>query len=59
MKNIANIVIALALLFGVYSSKTIAQQSDENTYIINQYFQINKEVQLLNAQTIALNLSFV
>jgi len=47
MKNIDNIVFAFVMLFGVLFSNIIAQTADENTYIINQYFQSNKEASLV------------
>ncbi|WP_372792485.1 hypothetical protein [Lutibacter sp.] len=37
----------LLLLFNLTSFNSNAQQTDENTYIINQYFQLNNESALL------------
>lgn len=47
MKNRTNIVIALVMLFGVFSSNSYAQITDENTYIINKYFQVAQNEALL------------
>ncbi|WP_299527601.1 hypothetical protein [uncultured Lutibacter sp.] len=34
------------LLFGFISFNSISQIADENTYVINQYFQLNKDASL-------------
>jgi len=53
MKNSANILIAFVLLFGAFFSTANAQQlTDENTYLITQYFQQNNNAtKLLEAKT--------
>ena len=47
MKNTHKILFILLVLFNLTFFNGYAQQnSDENTYIINQYFQLNKETSL-------------
>jgi len=47
MKNAHKILFILLVLFNLTFFNGYAQQnSDENTYIINQYFQLNKETSL-------------
>ena len=47
MKKFSNIYSLVFLLIGISSLQINAQQSDENTFVINKYFQnINSENQL-------------
>lgn len=56
MKNNRNILLIIFLVFSVLSFKINAQQTDENTYIINKYFQnINNSEQLLGTESKSLN----
>jgi hypothetical protein len=57
MKNTDKILFILLVLFNLTFFNGYAQQnSDENTYIINQYFQLNKETSLFeNKNTITTN----
>ncbi|NLP58077.1 hypothetical protein [Lutibacter sp. B1] len=56
MKNNRNILLIIFLVFCVLSFKINAQQTDENTYIINKYFQnINNSEQLLGTESKSLN----
>ncbi|MBI9041802.1 hypothetical protein [Lutibacter sp.] len=51
------IIITLALFFVNCNFITAQQLSDENTYVINQYFQSNKELssKLTEAKTLSTN----
>ena len=47
MKKFNYIVIIVLVLVNLISYKGTAQQTDDNTYIINQYFQLNKDASLI------------
>ena len=59
MKNNNYIVIILLCVISSFSMKANAQQFDENTFIINQYFQSNKDATVLNGKTSASNIAQV
>lgn len=47
MKNYTNTTLILLFVIGFFTIKANAQQTNEDTYIINQYFQSNKEASLV------------
>ncbi|MBK5210203.1 MAG: hypothetical protein JJE44_11990 [Flavobacteriaceae bacterium] len=47
MKNNNYIIIIVLMVFNLISYKGYTQQTNEDTYIINQYFQSNKEASLI------------
>ena len=47
MKKCNYILIIALVLVNLIFYKGVAQQSDDATYIINQYFQLNKEASLI------------
>lgn len=54
MKNPNKILVILFVLFNFTFINGNAQQSDENTFIINQYFQSNKEAAPLLENKVAI-----
>ncbi|MFA5297792.1 MAG: hypothetical protein WC389_06235 [Lutibacter sp.] len=47
MKNYISTTLILLFVIGLFTIKAHAQQTNEDTYIINQYFQTNKEASLI------------
>lgn len=47
MKNYTSTLLILLFVIGLFTMKANAQQTNEDTYIINQYFQSNKEASLV------------
>jgi len=47
MKNYTSTLLILLFVISFFTMKANAQQANDDTYIINQYFQSNKEASLL------------
>jgi hypothetical protein len=46
-KNVNILLVVFVLIFSIFSIKTNAQQTDENTFIINKYFQNINNAQIV------------